>query len=98
MSRQIDRATARFEYTKFSRMWRDQLRIQGKYGMKGSPKRPTFAEWYQTEKQQKPTQSEYVPMYAPDTYDQDPWAETQKPDEDADRGVTTINIMGDDSE
>lgn len=106
-SRKQRRTEARREYERFTKLWREEMRLVGLYGQKTKYKRPTFSEWYaehQHELGQKPVvkyppQEQYM-----DYLGLDPWAEQIDPavkenlssesSDEGERGVMTIDIAG----
>lgn len=83
MSRTISRSVAKRHYAKFSRLWRDDLRRAGLYGVARSPKRPTFNQWYAMHMQDIALTKESTPADVREhlglTLEADPWAEQPKP-------------------
>lgn len=101
LSRKQKRTEARREYERFTKLWRDELRMTGLYGKKTKFRRPTFSQWYAQHEHEfgsPPAQQLEVPQY-PNSFGEDPWAEqldqrvTEEPKEE--RGVATIQIVGD---
>jgi hypothetical protein len=98
MSRTINRSVARKHYTKFSKLWRDDLRSAGLYGKAGAPKRPTFNQWLSmhmndTSLTKQSTPADVAQYLQPDV---DPWMEVSAPKEEPkeERGVVTMDIVG----
>lgn len=101
-TRSMTRHALRREYEQFSRYWRDQTRLSGKYGTKDARRKPTFNQWmawkadFERQKAPPPAQYNEVRLHEPGT---DPWAEepaAEAPSEN--RGVVTIPIVGGDDE
>lgn len=103
-TREINRSVAKKLYEKFSRQWRQDLRDQGLYGMKNSPKKPKFNNWYNMHgrdlnllRQSSPKDvQEYLHMPLDDVnWEQELANARTEVAESSERGVTTINIAGD---
>jgi hypothetical protein len=97
MSRTLERSIARREYTKFAKRWRDEKRFAGVYGQPGY-RRPSFNEWYHMHQKDLEMMRQSTPADVQEYLGQDPWVEIQAPapmkqaEEDAERGVMTIDI------
>lgn len=98
MSRNLERSTARANYAKFAKKWRQEKRLAGVYGQPGY-RRPSFSEWYslQDKKREKPPEHAYLEIGADDPWLENPALKPQ-PDKTEERGVTTINIAGSEDE
>lgn len=102
MSRTIDRSVARRLYTKFSKLWRADLRTAGLYGKAKSPRRPTFNQWYSMHMGNNDLMKESTPRDVAEYLQPmiDPWMEALPIEKAAEpveeRGVVTMNIAGDD--
>lgn len=92
------RAEARRLYDDFSKMWRRDARLAGRYGKPGTRK-PTFSQWSAwhdaaVERMRKSTPQDVREFIADG---QDPWADmgTEAPaEESGERGVVTIPMVG----
>ncbi len=107
--RVIERSIARRLYTEFSKRWRAEKMKAGLRGKPGYRK-PTFSEWYAIHNRDREMMKESTPQDVQEYLGVDPWAETgpnlssgpRSPQEIHDeaipreeRGVTTINVAGD---
>ena len=103
IARKQKRTEARREYERFTRMWREDMRLAGIYGKRSPYKRPTFSQWYAQHQHELGQPQPQVPVYDPNTMKdylgKDPWAENLDPmvleeDPPSERGVMTIDIVG----
>jgi hypothetical protein len=104
LNRKLKRTEARREYDRFTKMWREDMRLAGIYGKKSKYRRPSFSQWYAQHEHelggrpsvQAPSNQEYLEQLGVD-----PWAEqlderiTREVEPEVQRGVTTIQIVGD---
>lgn len=100
-NRTIERAIARRLYGEFSKAWRSEKRLAGKYGERGYRK-PTFSQWYGMHQHDQEMMRQSSPQDVQEYLGlQDPWAEEmpKAPQESSElkeeRGVMTIPIAGD---
>lgn len=100
-NRTIERAVARKLYGDFTRAWRREKRLAGKYGEPGF-RRPTFAQWYAMHQRNQEMMAESTPQDVQEYLGLDPWTDQPKElrpveseGDDTDRGVMTIPISGD---
>lgn len=107
LSRKQKRTEARRLYDRFSKMWREDMRLVGLYGKKTPYKKPTFAQWSRmherdTGMMEQSTPEDVIEHLGFELASGDPWAAQldpqAKPPEEPERGVTTIQIVGDDEE
>ena len=105
-NRQIERAIARTLYNGFSRAWRREKRLAGKYGEPGF-KKPTFNQWNAMHERNSKMMAESTPADVQEFLGLDPWSEppqrtpeqvhaegtAAEPVEEC--GVLTIPISGD---
>lgn len=101
LDRKQKRTEARREYDRFKRMWREDMRLAGLHGKKVPYRRPTFSQWFQQYEREssRPAPQAEAPQY-PNAFGVDPWAEqlderVTSPDGEGERGVATIQIVGD---
>lgn len=97
MSRTLERSIARREYDKFAKKWRTEKRLAGVYGQ-GGYRRPSFSEWYHMHQKDIQQMRESTPADVQEHMGLDPWAPIEmktapeKPHEESDRGVVTIDM------
>lgn len=100
LSRKQQRTRARREYERFTRIWREDRRLSGMYGKKG-PARPSFSQWYAVYERDQRRRPEPAPVQQEYLQKEDPWVEqldprvTEPAPVEHERGVTTIQIVGD---
>ena len=104
INRKQKRTEARREYERFTKMWREDMRLAGIYGKKSSYKRPTFSQWYAKHEHEFGNPALRAPAPVQEQLQQeylDPWAEqlderaARTPEPEVERGVATIQIVGD---
>lgn len=106
LSRKQKRTEARREYDRFTKQWREEMRLVGLYGKQTRYKRPTFNQWYAEHQHEFGVQKPAVKYPSQESYydylGSDPWAEQIDPqvkeelssEGDGERGVMTIDIAG----
>lgn len=99
MSRTLKRSIARHHYAKFTKLWRDDLRLSGQYGRPNAPKRPTFNQWYTMHQRDLEMTKESSPQDVQEYLEmgKDPWAQEKNTGDpngsDGERGVTHIQMV-----
>lgn len=101
LGRKQRRTEARRLYDRFSKQWREEMRLVGLYGKKSPYKRPSFSQWMAMHERDTDMMAESTPADVQEYLGQDPWVEqldarAREPEQpDSERGVATIQIVGD---
>lgn len=106
-NRTMNRYAARKLYDKFSKLWREEKRLNGTYGDPGH-KKPSFSHWYAMHERNLKSMEKSSPADVQEYLEQfDPWVDQQpetdakayeiSPSDEQQRGVMEMSMTGSDN-